>query len=85
MDGACDKKYMHNLRGRDHFGQDQIAEDNIKTDLKTENEGWNAFNLTRETGSCEHGNAPSGSIKGGEFLDYLSDCQLLKKDSAPWN
>jgi hypothetical protein len=23
--------------------------------------------------------------KGGEFLDYLSDCQLLKKDSAPWN
>jgi hypothetical protein len=24
-------------------------------------------------GSCEHGNKPSGSIKGGEFLDYLSD------------
>jgi len=23
--------------------------------------------------SCEHGNGPSGSIKGGEFLDYLSD------------
>jgi hypothetical protein len=23
-------------------------------------------------GSCEHGNEPSGSIKGGEFLDYLS-------------
>jgi hypothetical protein len=21
------------------------------------------------TGSCEHGNEPSGSIKGGEFLD----------------
>jgi hypothetical protein len=36
-------------------------------------------------GSCEHGNEPSGSIKGGEFLDQLSDCQLLKKDSAPWN
>jgi hypothetical protein len=25
-------------------------------------------------GSCEHGNEPSGSIKGGEFLDKLSDC-----------
>jgi hypothetical protein len=23
-------------------------------------------------GSCEHGNEPSGSIKFGEFLDYLS-------------
>jgi hypothetical protein len=26
-----------------------------------------------------------GSIKGREVLDYLSDCQLLKKDSAPWS
>jgi hypothetical protein len=23
-------------------------------------------------GSCEHGNGPSGSIKFGEFLDWLS-------------
>jgi hypothetical protein len=23
-------------------------------------------------GSCEHGDEPSGSIKCGEFLDYLS-------------
>jgi hypothetical protein len=23
-------------------------------------------------GSCEHGNEPSGSVKCGEFLDYLS-------------
>jgi hypothetical protein len=36
-------------------------------------------------GCCEHGNEPSGSIKGGEFLHYLSDCKLLKKDSATWN
>jgi hypothetical protein len=26
------------------------------------------------TDCCEHGNEPSGSIKGGEFLDKLSDC-----------
>jgi hypothetical protein len=31
-------------------------------------------------GSCEHGNEASGSIKGGEFLDYLSDYQFLRKD-----
>jgi hypothetical protein len=24
--------------------------------------------------SCEHGNEPLGSIKSGEFLDWLSDC-----------
>jgi hypothetical protein len=29
--------------------------------------------------SCENGNEPSVSIKGGEFLDYLSDYLLLKK------
>jgi hypothetical protein len=34
------------------------------------------------TGSCEHGNEPSGSVKGGVFLDQLSGCWLLKKDSA---
>jgi hypothetical protein len=34
-------------------------------------------------GSCEHGNEPSGSIKGEKFLDYLNDCQLFKQDSAP--
>jgi hypothetical protein len=32
--------------------------------------------------SCEHNNEPLGSIKGGEFLDQMSNCQLLK-DSAP--
>jgi hypothetical protein len=25
-------------------------------------------------GSSEHGNEPSVSIKGGKFLDWLSDC-----------
>jgi hypothetical protein len=30
------------------------------------------------------GNDPSGSIKGGEFLDQLSDYYLFK-DSTPWS
>jgi hypothetical protein len=30
-------------------------------------------------GCCEHSNAPSRYIKGGEFLDYLSDCQRLSR------
>jgi hypothetical protein len=36
-------------------------------------------------GSCECGNEPSDSIKCVEFFGYLSNSQLLKKDSAPWN
>jgi len=35
-------------------------------------------------GCREYGNEPSGSIKGGEFLDELNDSTLLK-DSAPCN
>jgi hypothetical protein len=33
-------------------------------------------------GSCEYSNEPLGSIKDGEFLDYLSNYHLLKKDHA---
>jgi hypothetical protein len=35
--------------------------------------------------SCEHGNEYLGSIKIWEFLEWLSDCWLLEKDSAPWS
>jgi hypothetical protein len=31
-------------------------------------------------GSCENGNEPSGSIKGGEFLDQLRGYKILKKE-----
>jgi hypothetical protein len=34
-------------------------------------------------GSCEHGNEPSGFIKGREFLDQLRDYYLLRKGSVP--
>jgi hypothetical protein len=34
-------------------------------------------------GCCEHGNELPGSIKGGVFLDQLSDIHLLKRDSVP--
>jgi hypothetical protein len=33
-------------------------------------------------GTCEHGNETTGFIKGGEFLDQLSDRQLLKNDCS---
>jgi hypothetical protein len=36
-------------------------------------------------GACENGNEPSGFMKGGELFDQISDYQVLKKDSAPWN
>jgi hypothetical protein len=36
-------------------------------------------------GYCEHGNELSGSVEDGEYLDYLSECQFLKKDSVSWS
>jgi hypothetical protein len=36
-------------------------------------------------GSCEHGSEISNTIKGVEFIDQLSNCQLLKKESAALN
>jgi hypothetical protein len=39
----------------------------------------------RWSGTCECQNDPSGSIKCGEFLDYMRTCSLHRKDCAPWN
>jgi hypothetical protein len=36
-------------------------------------------------GSCDHVNESLGSIKGRDFPNQLSDCQLLKEDSGSWN
>jgi hypothetical protein len=36
------------------------------------------------SGTCECGNEHLGSIKCGEFLDYLRTGYLLKKDRASW-
>jgi hypothetical protein len=35
-------------------------------------------------GYSERGNDISGSLKGREFIDQLSDYQLLQKYSNPW-
>jgi hypothetical protein len=34
--------------------------------------------------SCEHGNESSGSVKR-VFLDRLSGCKFLQKDSVLWS
>jgi hypothetical protein len=47
-------------------------EDNIEVNVREMGlENWIhlAQDRDRWRGSCEHGNEPSGSIKGGEFLD----------------
>jgi hypothetical protein len=36
-------------------------------------------------GCFEHRNEPSGSIKGGELLNQLSDYWLFNKDFNRWN
>jgi hypothetical protein len=40
--------------------------------------------ILTDFGSCEHGNEPSGPIKGEEF-DSVNYCQLKKNDSTHYN
>jgi hypothetical protein len=65
-------------------------EDNIKTEFKENKMQSHGLESTgsgygKVAGSCGYGNDPSGSIKTGEYLDYLTDFLFLKNDSAPWN
>jgi len=45
-------------------------EDNIKMDLQEM--GCGCMDWIQVADSCKYGNEPSGSIKCGEFLDYLN-------------
>jgi hypothetical protein len=47
--------------------------------------GLSCFGIETVAGTCECGNEPLGSIKYGEFLEYLQIGWLLKKDSSPWS
>jgi hypothetical protein len=37
------------------------------------------------TDPCKHGNESWDSMKGGEFLEQVSDYKLVNKDSTPWS
>jgi hypothetical protein len=53
-------------------------------EIECDDVDWIAVFQDRVSGvlSCEHDNEPSDSIKGREFLQKLSDYQLLNKDSS---
>jgi len=74
-----------NLRERDHLENSSVDGRIILRWIfsKWDVRAWAGLIWLRiGTGrSIEH----SGSIKCGEFLDYLSRGLLLKTDSAPWN
>jgi hypothetical protein len=55
---------------------------NVKLDLKEMGCGSMTKIVWFKIG---HSNESSGSIKGSEFPDWLSDYQLLEKDSLPWS
>lgn len=48
-------------------------------DLKEAGEGYGQY---RVMVCCEHGDEPLGSVKGKNFLHWLENYCLLKKDSA---
>ena len=57
--------------------------DNIRMDLQEVGCGY--MDWIGLADACECGNEASGSVKCGEFLDWLPTGWLLKKDSAPWS
>jgi hypothetical protein len=61
-----------------------IWEVNIKIDLTDPVTVSTRFiSFRTEAGPCEHGNEPSGSIKGEKFLNQLSDYRLLNNGPVP--
>jgi len=71
-DAACVGE-MENLTGRDHLG-DLCIDGKIIWILKKWGVSvWSGLNYLRKGSSCklicEHGNDPSGSVKGEKFLD----------------
>ena len=59
----------------------------IKMDLKViglESVDWSGSGQGHVAGCCKDGSDPSGSIKWGEFLGYLTNCLLQQKVCAPW-
>jgi hypothetical protein len=65
------------------------CEDNIKTGFKeTEREIVNGLNWLKTSplvGCGEHGDKTPGCTEGRQFLDKLSDCQLLNNDCTAWS
>jgi len=62
----------------------------LKWDIKgTGWQGVNWINLAQSwvhmANFCGHDDEPSGSIQSGEFLEYLSENELLKQDPAAWS
>jgi hypothetical protein len=63
--------------------------DNIKMDLREMGQKGGLDSSGSGQGSmiccCERGNELLSFIKSWKFLEQLSNCWLLKKDSVPWS
>jgi hypothetical protein len=69
---------LGNLVGRDHLVDLRVDGKILKQILNQKGVRFGLDSTTSGqcpvTGSCEHGNKPSGSVKGEVFLDRLRKC-----------
>ena len=62
--------------------------DNFKMNLKQNGRVWLDSSLLQQKqlpSCCKCSNESLGSVKCGEFINQLRNCQLFKKDSVPRN
>jgi len=79
------KKWLKKPKENDHL-EAKVREDNIKMVLKkTGCDNMNGFWLDHArvpvSGSCERGNEPLGSMKGGELFYQQSFIELIRSFS----
>jgi hypothetical protein len=74
--------HSENLNGRHQLG-DKSVDEKIILNWNLEKQALSVMidwiHLAQDTCHCEHCNSSSGSIDCREFLNYLSDYQLLNK------
>jgi hypothetical protein len=72
---SAHKTLVGKLKDWYHFGDVSLDGSTIVTEILKEMgcKGVDWIHVAPVAGFCEHCNEPSGRIKGGKFLDYLSD------------
>lgn len=78
---------MHISQGKSPLGRQRCKwEDYVKININAIicDCRLNVSGLAQDPGYSEEVNGHLLSVRGGQFLEQLNDCQVLKKNTPPW-